>query len=324
MALTTRANVLQRLGLTDDVTAVGAIAFCYSGAEFALSSVTVNSDRELVVVDNASTVLTIDLTSGDYDTVGEVATAINGVTNFSATVVDGVSSSLASTLLVEATHAALSGGRPEYVTYTNDAAGTNGALIDQLISESEQAVGRYCGRYNSETGLQTFESSQITETYDGTGSPDLVLRADPVTAVSSVKYIDHSGNSTTIPSTDYRFSTNGVLHKLAGSFNTFYDFTDFEASGEGRRLTQRVGPSWIRGFRNYEVTYTAGYATVPADLVGVVTDIVVQAFLDRRESGSVSQSQAGGHTRQYRPIAELVELHRMRLMPHMRGGAMTT
>lgn len=318
MALTTRANVLQELGLTDDATEEGVIAVTFVGT--GSGSISFPSLTTMKLNDNGSDVLTIDFTATDADTLSKVVTRINTTTNFQGFLVDGVDGNISSTLINASTEVILPDGESEHLTYTNSAAGTNAAIIDRIISEVEGEVGRYCGRFDEDDGTQTFESGTRTETYDGTGSNNIVLRNAPVSSITSVKHIDDSGNETTLSATSYRVSKNGILHKLSGDGNVgFYD--EFEhMSTDGPRRRMRTGPVWCRGFRNYEVVYVAGYSSVPSDLEGVVIDICCDAYLNRRENRELGQHQAGGQTVQRKPIAELVALRKHRLSPYVRGS----
>lgn len=316
MALTTRAAVLQRLGLTDDATNESAFSITYTGANVATAQVTAG-DR-FILTDNMVEVLNVDLTSTSYDTLTELIAAIDGVTNFAATLDPDVSGSFGTTLLDTMSVTTLPQNNPHYFTYTNDASGTVSALIDRLILEVDAKIGRFCGRIDDD-GNQTFESASRTEVYDGTGSSTLTLRNTPVTAITSVSLIDDSGNSTTVASTDYRRDARtGVLHRLKG---TDYGWPDDYVYGVGPRYRQRTGPVWCRGFQNYSIVYTGGYATVPSDLQSVATTLVCDAFLERRESGGVQQHQTSSITRQFKTEADRAAYMQRMLGPYKRPGA---
>jgi hypothetical protein len=108
-----------------------------------------------------------------------------------------------------------------------------------LINMASQWFERHCGR--------VFKSAAYTEQFDGTGQTDMILNHFPITAISEVR-VDSSRTfaaESIVDASDYHAEPDELLE--AG-------------------ILRRHGSRWPRGSRNVKVTYTAGYAVVPADL----------------------------------------------------------
>ncbi len=156
--------------------------------------------------------------------------------------------------------------------------GTDIGAIQRALDAASIAAERYCGR--------AFAEASNTEYYDGNGYPELPLKRFPVTAVASV-YLDVNGGygqapngfpSTTLltAGTNYVYvSDRGVL-QMRTSPNWWPFGVGFGSSstspwgwpGLARRGTAWSG--WPRVPGCVKVTYTAGYATIPADIVSAV------------------------------------------------------
>jgi phage gp36-like protein len=143
-------------------------------------------------------------------------------------------------------------------TYINNGS-SNDTLLQQLLTSASVAIESYCNR--------DFVSKAYTKTFDGSGGNALVLPDYPITAVASVTV-----NGQTIPAaasvtgTGYSFSENTIV--LNG-----YIFT--------------------RGWANITVTYTAGYTTIPDDLVQACCGTVQYWLNDRQRGGETSRSMGG-------------------------------
>lgn len=105
----------------------------------------------------------------------------------------------------------------------------------------------------------SFVPRTFTERLSGTGSYGLVLGAQRVTALTSVTV---GGSTVDVSSLDF---TGGVVRYHSNVY---------------------AGPVWTPGVSNVVVTYTAGYATCPAD----IKDAVMWATRDRL----LSQSSQNG------------------------------
>lgn len=308
MALTTATLVRQRLGITDDTIARPAIA--------------VAVDTSVTITVTSTGISLSPTLNGPYvfananaDTIGDIAILLNANDDVSAvTVISGIDL-LASTLLVAGVYTLTAGSEPiqTVMTYTPETDNTDSSLISRLIDEVDHAIGRACNRIDS-AGQQTFQSAERTEKYDGNGQPVLVLRNAPVSAVSSVSLVDSSGTATALESTAYTVDlVNGRLlwNGAGGSwFQLGYD--------NPAQLGARGRVGWPTGFQNIQVVYTGGYATVPHDLQGLSTDIVVEGYLNRRRNRTLASEGTGARSVSYKSTEELVRARQAALAPYVR------
>lgn len=135
-------------------------------------------------------------------------------------------------------------------------------LLARLISAASEAVERYLNR-------RILTATYTAVMFDGNGSALLPLPQSPVTAVSLLK-------------------VNGVTQRASTSYGDGgYKFTDgavYFDSGANR---------FPVGLRNIEVTYTAGFATVPVDLDQAVIEMVTTDYKNKEHIGWMSKSLAG-------------------------------
>lgn len=114
--------------------------------------------------------------------------------------------------------------------------------------------------------------ASYTEFYNGNGKTAQFLRNGPVTAVAAV-------------------TINGVTVPLApaltpgASQGTGFSFDDLQV--------YLTGWEFCRGYRNVQVTYTAGYATVPFELAQGCIEVVADKFQKRTRIGQVSKTLNG-------------------------------
>lgn len=144
--------------------------------------------------------------------------------------------------------------------------GATDALISRLISAASQWVKSYINRDLVQTSY--------TETRPGSGHDFMLLANGPVIAVTSVAWV-----GTTITT---------VGDPIAGTPGFYVDPTD------PRRLAL-VGYCFPRR-TPVRVVYSAGYATIPADIVQGVCEIVGEAFRRRDRIGQNSKTLGGQET----------------------------
>ena len=135
------------------------------------------------------------------------------------------------------------------------------ALLQSLITGASAAVEALIGR--------PLLSASYTEKVDGNGKARMMFPHFPVTAVASVK-------------------VNGVAVSAAPANN-------FTSPGYRFDETMLIlqGSRFDAGFRNIELTYNAGYATIPADIQMAVNKIVGGKYRERDWLGYQSKSLAG-------------------------------
>lgn len=135
---------------------------------------------------------------------------------------------------------------------------------DSLLSPLLEAASAW---FCTEVGRAILTAS-YTETLSGDGSTRAVLTRDwPVTAVASV-------------------TIDGAVIPEA----TTADVDGWVLDGEIVRLR---GYQFTEGVKNVEITYTAGYATTPADVRQAVVEMTALKFRERLHVGTSSQTIAG-------------------------------
>lgn len=133
------------------------------------------------------------------------------------------------------------------------------ALATLLVDHASAAIRNY-------TGL-TITTATTTDRFAGVWGPVLSLRQWPVTAVSAVKV-----NTTTITGWEWD-GMNGIRRNAIGTASHIQDV-------ERRQGASLSGPagSWGGPANTVEVTYTHGWATVPADIAAICEGMAASAF----------------------------------------------
>lgn len=116
------------------------------------------------------------------------------------------------------------------------------ATADLVIASAQAAARRYGPRAFIAAGTHTI----VVPVHKGTAT-----LPRPVTAVTSVSWV--TGNGPTVAASGWAFDGMATLSGL-----------DYCNPGTGQQLAQYPPPTSV------QVTYTGGYATVPADVKGVV------------------------------------------------------
>jgi hypothetical protein len=192
-------------------------------------------------------------------------------------------------------------------------------FVADLIEDVSLAIARHCNRITQDN-VPTFLSASRVEYYDGTFSDEIVLRAYPVTAITSVYTIDNSGNETVVDSDSYRYDpTTGVL-KLLGGWDIEGEF--IESAVLSNRPGYYIGPypRWPRGMRNVKVTYTGGWTAIPNDLVRIATQMVYDLYVNRRANRMAASDSTGSRTTSLRSVDDLIRLKADDLAPFVRRG----
>lgn len=142
------------------------------------------------------------------------------------------------------------------------------ALLTRLVNAASNVITSYCGR--------SFESTTYTsEMYDGTGTSVLTLKNFPIISLASVL---ESGSSLTT-GTDPATGVDVIIYADTGQLvRPYYRWLEWRA--------------W------YSVTYTAGYATVPASIVQACLDIAA-LMLREKEHVGLAQKTSGTQTVTY-------------------------
>lgn len=175
------------------------------------------------------------------------------------------------------------------------------SLLTQLLAMAEAAVLSYIGR--------PIEQASFIDFYSGAGQRDIALRVWPVSlTVAPVVYMDQAGywgqgtyasDTLQTQGTDYAIirdrttvgeqSRCGLLRRLGLGFS-------FTSIGRpyGSLATRYRQSVWPVGEGNIKVTYTAGYATVPADITLAVYQLAATVYNNRFFGGAFIASERLG------------------------------
>ena len=124
------------------------------------------------------------------------------------------------------------------------------------------------------TGVQ-----QVTEYYDGTGGPIMVLRRRPIVALIAISYTNVDSNLYYLtPSAMQVIPEEGLL-KAKANFN------------ESTYI-----PIFYRGDRNVRITYTYGFATMPPDVAEAITALMAEQALAHVASKTGGGASASGQS----------------------------
>lgn len=144
----------------------------------------------------------------------------------------------------------------EYLGITDTASDT---LLTDLLARLQVAAETYLDR--------KIEQATYTEQYDGDETDRLITLQWPIISVTSV-HDDQDrafGAATLIATADY------VLYKDRG-------------------IIRLDGLVFSSGIQNIKVVYTAGYATVPADLAQALIELIADRFRQKENQGLESLS----------------------------------
>jgi len=161
-------------------------------------------------------------------------------------------------------------------------------FIGNLIERASEAIENYCRR--------KFTSTQYTEYHDGRGEPRLVLNHRPIISVTSVHDdLDRAfGSGALIDSGDYITRDDEGIIEYLGSASTF----------------PSTAACFYDGQLNVKIVYTAGYATIPAD-VGQACIMLCALLYNRgkqQADGIKSESHGGTYSVTYAGMAMTGEI----------------
>lgn len=166
-------------------------------------------------------------------------------------------------------------------TYLGIANTTSDARLELLIDSVSDRIERLCGRQ--------FVARAYTTRVSGAGTDWLILPNRPVNSITSIAYVTGAGSdesTTLIESTDYRFEAEtGIVSRCVGGI--LWD-TSEDRGDDGRAFAE--------GFKNYEVVYSAGYAStsIPADLKLIALEMVASGYYTSGGVDPTKQSESLG------------------------------
>ncbi len=155
--------------------------------------------------------------------------------------------------------------RAEYKAYVGITSPNSDTVIDALIPKVSALVKNYCRR----TFIDYVNDAKVETTSGGYGE-NLLLEEYPVISVTSVGW-----------SVDY-----------GQNYTDLVEFTDYVVEVEkGYIVALSASGEWDKCLNGYQVTYTAGYETLPEDLKLAVMDLVTYYI---KNDASVHSPKAPG------------------------------
>jgi hypothetical protein len=155
------------------------------------------------------------------------------------------------------------------------------ARIEAYIDRASAVISMFCDR--------KFASTVYTaEIYNGTGHSSLWLNNWPIIAVASL-YLDSTRT----------FGSDSLLSVWSGGTGDYV----FHTGEEGQGLVERVNGGFSFGVRNIQITYTAGFATIPFAVAEAAIHLVAYYQTRAKKVAFIQQTEtyAGGGTTTYTP-----------------------
>lgn len=153
--------------------------------------------------------------------------------------------------------------KTEYKTYTGISSTTQDAEIDLLIPKVSELVKSYCRRSFID-GLD----DMLIQRSNG-GFSKILLKESPITQILSVEQSINYGQT----------------------YTELLEFTDWVLDTEDNTITALGDLGFIKAVNGYQISYYAGYETVPEDLKLAVLDLVTYY---RKNDGSVHNNRTPG------------------------------
>lgn len=155
--------------------------------------------------------------------------------------------------------------RAEYKAYVGITSPNSDTVIDALIPKVSELVKNYCRR----TFIDYVNDAKVETTSGGYGE-NLLLTEYPVISVTSVGWSEDYGQN----------------------YTDLVEFTDYVVEVEkGYIVALSASGEWDKCLNGYQVTYTAGYETLPEDLKLAVMDLVTYYI---KNDASVHSPKAPG------------------------------
>lgn len=160
-------------------------------------------------------------------------------------------------------------------------------VLGVIISAVSQAIRK-------EVGCEISAATITGEYASGNGTSLLDLDLWPITAVTSVE------------------DTDGYTYDEGADYDFVID--------EGGFHLRRLGDVWAAGVKNYIISYTAGYATLPADIKLVCLEAIARKWKTVRDSGwgESSRSHPDGSVSHSNTDGELTDAQREVLAKYKR------
>ena len=160
------------------------------------------------------------------------------------------------------------GGDLTTVANVQQYAGQNNQIAASGMSAPIQAlITRVSTEFYTYTGRNILSGTYV-ESYNGTGSQNLILNQYPVISVSGIAINGHTINQTN--------NGNGYITGWNNDNQQIFVYAGI-----------------CKGFQNVQVTYTAGYSSIPGDIEQSVIDYVLILLAKTGRIGVVNKAVEG-------------------------------
>lgn len=166
-------------------------------------------------------------------------------------------------------------------TYLGITSSGTDQVLSALITNASSFIERYCNR--------AFEQASYTETRNGNGADAIYLRNAPIVSVQSV-----SVDGVSIPAAPDTTSYGYVFdeHKV-------YLRGDARVNPITPGIFAGYPPRFQRGVQNIVIAYTAGFATIPADVNQACVELVAAKLAKRDRVDKSSETLGTQQTQAY-------------------------
>tara|TARA_R110000787_G_scaffold284494_3_gene398267 strand:- start:613 stop:1200 length:588 start_codon:yes stop_codon:yes gene_type:complete len=157
---------------------------------------------------------------------------------------------------------------------------TQDAMLALYADASVEEAGKFLGM-NLETGTVIKKFDNFVESHSIRGLPSkrssLMELRNPVTAITSITYIDSNGDSQTLASTEYRLTYEGEVGRHARIVENF----------------SKTFPSVHFGLDVITVTYVSGYTalTVPNQIKAALLLMIGDLYENREDASTYTVSK---------------------------------
>lgn len=177
---------------------------------------------------------------------------------------------------------------------------TENQRLQQLLNGCEEAIWQWLGR-SRVPGYSPFDSVEQTEYYDGQERQMLVLRRRPVTAVAGLwvdpaGYYGHNPNGFADPATAWDFGTSYAPTRLDMTEENPGILVAFQGLVPTWQGQPSVVPAFPAGKGNIKVTYTAGYTTLPYDLISAICNVTAAVRKAAPRGNQIETETLGRYT----------------------------
>lgn len=176
----------------------------------------------------------------------------------------------------------------EYKTYAGISGSGFDTVIGVLIDVVSEQIRIWCGRDRT-TG---FESGTKTEYYDGNDGAEIILKEWPVTALTSVDFVQDDGSLDSQTTTDFRYQASNGRFAYIGSLRGRFVEDQWGSVYAGFGDT----PAFPAGMQNIKVVYTGGFSTIPDAIKYAAYRAIDIAFARRRKDLTIQSESLGGYS----------------------------